>query len=98
MVIQKFIKRYIVGILFVLIVTTVSRFFLESRMSGISNRQIRAYCEENKLPFTNFENNKRREMGLFRSIYDYTISGSETHRIRFYITVFGQSERHTLVE
>lgn len=74
------------------------RFCVEYHMNDVSTQQIKIYCKKNNLPVSEIENKKRREVRVLSSVYDYTLNGDLTHRIRLQVTIFGQFEQHTLVE
>jgi hypothetical protein len=94
----RFRKKYLIVFALTMLTISAARWFFETRMSSIVNEQIEIYCTKNNLPVSDLTNQKRREIGVTRSIYDYTIQGAATHRIRFYVTIFGHVELHTLIE
>jgi hypothetical protein len=91
-------KKHLVVFLIVVLLLMSARFLLEIRMNNVANFKIHNYCNKNNLPFQIPKWHKKRNMELIRSIYDYTVYDRTTHRIRIYITIFGQCEQHALVE
>ena len=91
---RKYLPLFLVAISLIITI----RFLVEVYMSKTSNQKMKIYCENNGLNYSVKDVQKNREMEIFRSIYDYTIHADATHRVRFYVTIFGRSEQHTLVE
>lgn len=71
---------------------------IESRMNGLAKHQLQLYCETNRLDLSDADYKTIRTMEALRSIYDYTVGGKSTNRIRIYVTILGKVGQHTLVE
>lgn len=91
-------KKYLTTVLLVICALACLRWWREWRACEIASDQVSKYMTEVGLPFEMSRNPANHSVGMFRSTFDYTFTADRTHRVRFIINIFGQYERHTLVE
>ncbi len=81
-----------------LILFVILRLACDGTARSIATNQIVDYCNQHGInpspppqPFNHY-------IEPLRSIFDYTLTDGNTHRVRVYVTIFGRCERHVLVE
>jgi hypothetical protein len=91
-------KRLTISFGILLLSLILVRLACEARSRGIARGQIADYCSQHGLSASPPPEPERHEIEMLRSVFDYSISAGVTHRVRLYVNIFGQCERHTLVE